>query len=104
MIIDKSIFGLRFRSNAELHPTQEELSDFLESMKKEGKRGLHGDDLSTYRELLKDVQLFEHHQLQDSVRQDVRGKMFYGVLSHSRIVNPPSNRRWSSTSISCERS
>jgi len=88
MIIDKSIFGLRFRSNAELHPTQQELSGFLESMKKEGRREVHGDDLSTYRELLKDVQVFEHHQMQDSVRQDVRSKMFYGVLIHSRFVNP----------------
>jgi hypothetical protein len=88
MIIDKSIFGLRFRSNAELHPAQEELSDFLESKKKEGGRELHGDDLATYRELLKDVQAFEHNQLQDGARQDFRGKMFYGVLSHSRFVNP----------------
>jgi hypothetical protein len=88
MMIDKSIFGLRFRSNAELHPTHKELSDFLESMKKEGRRELHSDDLSTYRELLKDVQAFEQHQLQDKARQDFRGKMFYGVLSHSRFVNP----------------
>jgi len=88
MMIDKSIFGLRFRSNAELHPSQEELSDFLENTKKEGKQELHRDDLSTYRQLLKDIQAFEHHQLQDRARQDLRCKMFYGVLSHSHFVNP----------------
>jgi hypothetical protein len=88
MIIDKSIFGLRFQSNAELHPTQEELSNFLETKKKEGRGELHSDDLSTYRDLLKDVQAFEHHQMQESARQDFRDKMFYGVLSHSRFVNP----------------
>jgi hypothetical protein len=87
-MIDTSIFGLRFRSNADLQPTQKELIDFLESMKKEGGRELHSEDLSAYSELLKDVQAFEHHQLQDGTRQDFRGKMFYSVLSHSRFVNP----------------
>ncbi len=87
MMTDKSIFGLRFRSNADLQPTQEELGDFLESTKKDGGREPHGNDLSTYRELLKDVQAFENHQLQDRMRQDIRGKMFYIVLSHSRFVN-----------------
>ena len=88
MMIDKSIFGLRFRSNADLQPTQEELGDFLESMKNDGSREPHSNDLATYRELLKDVQAFENHQLQDRARQDFRGKMFYDVLSHSRFVNP----------------
>jgi uncharacterized protein (UPF0147 family) len=88
MTTDKSIFGLRFQSNAELHPSQEELSDFLESPKKEGGRVLHGNDLTTYRELLKDVQAFESHQRQGAARQDFPEKMFYGVLSHSRFVNP----------------
>lgn len=88
MMIDKSIFGLRFRSNADLQPTQEELGDFLESIKKDERRKPHSNDLASYRELLKDVQAFENHQLQDRARQDFRGKMFYGVLSHSRFVNP----------------
>jgi uncharacterized protein (UPF0147 family) len=87
MTIDKSIFGLRFQSNAELHPSQEELSDFLERMKKDGEE-LHGNDLATYRELLKDVQAFERQKRQGAARQDFPGKMFYGVLSHSRFVNP----------------
>ena len=76
MKINKSIFGLRFESHAEIHPSQEELSVFLESMKKTGGQELHGSDLAKYREMLEDMQ------------QDFRGKMFYGVLSHSRFVNP----------------
>ena len=88
MMTNKTIFGLRFRSNAELHPTQEELSDFLESMKKEGNRQLHGDDLAPYRELLEDIQAFERHRLNDRKRQNFRGKMFYEVLSHSQFFNP----------------
>jgi hypothetical protein len=76
MKTDKSIFGLRFQSHAELHPTQEELRFFLESTKKKDGQELHGNDLAKYHELLK------------AMRQDFRGKMFYGVLSHSRFVNP----------------
>jgi hypothetical protein len=76
MKINKSIFGLRFQQHAEIHPTREELRVFLESMKKKGGQELHGSDLAKYRELLEDMQ------------QDFRGKMFYGVLSHSRFVNP----------------
>jgi hypothetical protein len=76
MTTNKSIFGLRFRSQAEIHPSQEELRVFLESVKKKGGQEIHGNDLAKYRELLKDMQ------------QDIRDKMFYGVLNHSRFVNP----------------
>ena len=88
MTTENTIFGLRFQSNADLHPSQEELSDFLESPKKNGGRELHGDDLTAYRELLKNVQVFELHKRQGVPRQDLQGKMFYTVLSHSRFVNP----------------
>jgi hypothetical protein len=76
MTINKSIFGLRFRSHAEIYPSQEDLRAFLESLKIKGGQELHGEDMAKYRELLKNVQ------------QDLREKMFFGVLSHSRFVNP----------------
>ena len=76
MTINKSIFGLRFRSHAEIYPSQEELRAFIESNKKKGGQEVHGTDLAKYRELLKEMQ------------QNFQGKMFYGVLSHSRFVNP----------------
>ena len=76
MTTNKSIFGLRFRSHAEIYPSQEELRAFIESNKKKGGQEVHGTDLAKYRELLKEMQ------------QDFQGKMFYGVLSHSRFVNP----------------
>jgi len=87
-MMDKSIFGLRFRSNAELHPRQQELIDFLQSTKKDGRRELHGDDLATYRELLRDVHAFESHQLQGREQRNITNRMFYGVLSHSHFINP----------------
>jgi hypothetical protein len=88
MTIDRSIFGLRFGSNASLHPTQEELRNFLESRKKENRRELHGNDLATYRELLEDVMSFQRHQQQGMPPQSVQQKMFYGVLSHSSFFSP----------------
>jgi len=63
MTTDKTIFGLRFRSNERLQPSLEELRSFLESPKKEDKGKLHGDDLAAYRDLLNAVEAFEHsHQ------------------------------------------
>ncbi len=88
MPIDKYIFGLRFQSNAEISPAQEEIRVFLESTAKEGGREKHDSDLAAYRDLLEDVQEFESHQQQGVAQQDITAKMFYGVLSHSRFVNP----------------
>ncbi len=88
MPIDKTIFGLSFRSNDVLQPTQEELRAFLESPKKEGRRELHGDDLAQYRELLDGVHAFERRQPHVAVNEDFREKMFYGVLGHSHFVKP----------------
>ena len=76
MTTNKSIFDLRFQSHPELYPSQEELRAFIESIKKKGGQEVYGNYMATYDELLKDMQ------------QDFRRKMFYGVLSHSRFVNP----------------
>ncbi|HTP04543.1 MAG TPA: hypothetical protein VMM54_05270 [Nitrospirota bacterium] len=76
MTINKSIFGLRLQSHPELYPSNEELRAFIVSIKKNGGQEAHGSDLAKYGELLKEV------------KQDFQGKMFYGVLSHSRFVNP----------------
>ena len=83
MTTDKTIFGLRFRSNERLQPSLEELRSFLESPKKEEKGKLHGDDLAAYRDLLNAVEAFEH-----SHQADVRDRMLYGVLGHSHLVKP----------------
>ena len=76
MTINKSIFGLRLQSHPELYPSQEELRAFIGSIKKKDGQEAYGNDLTAYDELLKEI------------KQDFRGKMFYGVLSHSRFVNP----------------
>lgn len=87
MPTDKSIFGLRFGSNAELQPTREELRVFLKSLKTEGKREPHGDDLASYREMLASLETFERERQLDAAPQNFRGKMFYGVLGQSCFFN-----------------
>src|ERR1700690_1122227 len=87
MTMDKSIFGLRFGSNVSIQPTQEELSLFLESKKKEGGRELHGSVLALYNEVLESVLSFSCGQLPDTRTRDDREKMFYGVLSHCSFFN-----------------
>jgi hypothetical protein len=88
MATDKSIFRLRFGSNEDLYPTQEELRAFLDSPKKEGGRELHRNDLARYHELLERVLAFGRHQGSDAASRDLRVKMFYGVLGHSQFFNP----------------
>jgi len=83
MTADKTIFGLRFRSNERLQPSFEELRRFLDNPKKEDKGTLHSDDLAAYRNLLKAVESFEHGR-----QGDFRDRMLYGVLGHSHLVKP----------------
>ncbi len=83
MTADKTIFGLRFRSNEKLQPSNEELRIFLDSPKKEDKGKAHGDDLATYRDLLAAVKSFEHGR-----GVGFGDRIFYGVLSHSHLVKP----------------
>ncbi len=88
MTIEKSIFGVRFKSNENLRPTQEELDAFLESTGKEGSGRPYADDLAKYRQLLEGTDAFERRRAQDADQEDLQEQMFYGVLGHSRFVNP----------------
>jgi hypothetical protein len=83
MTADKTIFGLRFRSNERLQPSLEELRNFLANSKKEDKGKLHSDDLAAYRDLLKAVESFDHGR-----QGGVRDRMIYGELGHSHLVKP----------------
>ncbi len=88
MPTDKSIFGLRFGSNAELQPTQEEIKTFLATPKKVGAPELHADDLASYCEMLGRVESFEQNRLRGILPEHFREKMFYGVLGLSSFFNP----------------
>jgi hypothetical protein len=85
---DKSIFGLRFGSNAQLLPTLEELRAFLTSPKKDGNRELHSGDLASYNEMLDRIKTFEQNRLRDLAHEDIRERMFYDTLRHTSFFNP----------------
>ncbi len=87
-MIDRNISGLDFRSHENLRPLRGGLNAFPESTYEESGLKRRINDLSTYRQLLKDAAVFEQHPLSDVEQQDLRDHMFYRVLSHSRFVNP----------------
>jgi hypothetical protein len=88
MAIDASIFGLRFRSKADLIPTQAELDQFLASAKKAGTRVPRGRDLERYHALIERVQEFEARRYTDAEVPDIRDRMLYGVLGLTGFVSP----------------
>jgi hypothetical protein len=88
MPADKSIFGLRFGSNAGLQPTREEIRTFLATPKNAGKPELHADDLASYRELLDRVTTFEQGRREGVLPENFQERMFYGALGLSSFFNP----------------
>jgi hypothetical protein len=88
MTMDKSIFGLRFKSNNELLPSAEDLNAFLASPKKAGAPELHSDDLAHYNELVSSILAFDLNEYPDTAQEAFQKKMFLGVLAHSNFVKP----------------
>ncbi len=84
---NKSIFGPYAGPNENLRPTEEELAAFLKSVYPEGRREPEIDGLAKYRKLLSDVDAFERHQLPDEEPQDLRKRMVFGALCHTRFAN-----------------
>jgi hypothetical protein len=89
MALDKTIFGLRFGSDETLYPAPADRTAIPESPNMEGERGQR-DDLTRYRELLERLSAFERHrhQQQGASPQNLRERMFYGVIGLSQFVNP----------------
>ncbi len=88
MTTDKSIFGLRFKSNSELLPSLEDLNAFLASPKKTGEAALHNDDLAPYSELISSILAFDLNEDPGTAQEAFQKKMFLGVLAHSNFVKP----------------
>ncbi len=88
MTTDKSIFGLRFKSNNDLLPSPEDLRTFLASPKKTGAPELHNDDLACYNELINSILAFDLNEYPGTPQEAFQKKMFLGVLAHSNFVKP----------------
>lgn len=82
---DSAIFGLRFQSNENLQPTQEELDRFLEGPKQAHGVERHLDDLAKYLRDLKAVDDFESSRWRGTAKYDFNERKFLGVLSHSHF-------------------
>ena len=74
MAKDTSIFGLRFRSNADLNPTRAELEHFLASTNKAGTREPQGSDLARYHGLIDRLREFAQ-----GARTGVEGRSTTGM-------------------------
>jgi hypothetical protein len=85
---DTRIFGLRFESNADLNPTQVELGHFLASTRKEGRQEPHSSDLARYHGLIESIREFTRRQSVGEEAQDIRDRMFHGVLGFSQFAHP----------------
>jgi len=88
MAKDTSLFGLRFRSNADLNPTRDELEHFLAGTNKAGTREPQGSDLARYHGLVDRIREFTEGPRFDAEAQDIRHRMFYGVLGISQFFHP----------------
>jgi hypothetical protein len=88
MTTDKSIFGLRFKSNDELLPSTGDLGAFLASLKKAGEPELHSDDLVHYSGLINSILAFDLNEHPGTAQEAFQKKMFLGVLAHSNFVKP----------------
>jgi len=81
------IFGPLPVLRKDLQPTQEELSAFLEQMKKQGALVPLVKGLARLRLLLIDIDAFEQRRRLDPGKLDLRERMAFGVLLHTRFVN-----------------
>lgn len=81
------IFVPRVSPAQGLQPTLEQLNAFLDSIKKEGGLGPLINGIGKVREMLIDIEAFEQRRKLEPGLQDLRERMVFGVLRHSRFVN-----------------
>lgn len=82
-----NIFLPRKSPKQGLLPTQETLSAFLEEQRKEGHLAALVTGISKARVMLADVNGFEQRRRLETGLQDLRERMVFGVLRHTRFVN-----------------
>jgi hypothetical protein len=82
-----NIFIPRVSPRQVLQPTSEDLRDFLEQRKKKGFLVALVNGIRNIRELLIDSDAFEQRRKLEPGLQDLRERMVFGVLRHSRFIN-----------------
>jgi hypothetical protein len=84
---DKSIFGAPFIPDVNLKPKPDEMDAFLQSIGRNGGKGLNGDALLGYRRQLESAFAFGRTNLQDATRDDLHRQMISAVLRYSRFAD-----------------
>jgi hypothetical protein len=82
-----NIFVPRMSPKQGLLPTPEKLRAFFEQQKKEGYLVTLINGVGKVRMMLVDMDAFEHRRKLESDLQDLRERMAFGVLRHTRFVN-----------------
>jgi hypothetical protein len=82
-----NIFVPRVSPKQELQQTTEKLKAFLEQRKKEGHLVTLVNGIGRVREMLIDIDAFEQRRKLEPGLQDLRERMVFGVLRHTRFVN-----------------
>ncbi len=82
-----TIFGPLAVLREDLQPAQEELSAFLEQMKKQGALMPLVKGLARLRLLLIHIDAFEQRRRLDPGQLDLRERMAFGILLHTRLIN-----------------
>jgi hypothetical protein len=83
--MDASIFGLRFKSNAELQPDPADLAAFLRSPRTPGAKEARQDDLATFVHYVDLVEQSETDPYSDQGRKDFGEFILLSVLSQTRF-------------------
>src|SRR5512139_1697937 len=86
--MDTSLFGLRFKSNAELHPDPADLAAFLRSPRAPGATGVRQDDLAVFTGYLERVEAYEKVSAHGVASGDVSERMLLSALSHTQFFRP----------------
>lgn len=81
------IFVPRASPKPGLLPAPEKLNAFLDGMKKEGYLVTLVNGMGKVREMLIDISAFEQRRKLEPGLQDLRERMVFGVLRHSRFIN-----------------
>ncbi len=82
-----NIFVPRVSPKQGLQPTPEKLNAFLDQRKKEGFLAALVNGIGKVRMILIDMDAFEQRRKLDTGQQDLRERMVFGVLLHSRFIN-----------------
>ena len=81
-----NIFTPRVSPRQDLQPTTEQLSAFLEQRKKEGHLASLVSGIGRVRMMLIDIDAFEQRRKLEPGLQDLRERMVFGVLRHTRFL------------------